>query len=343
MDIFFGGAGPVDDITIRSDGPTGLRPPPGAAWSRVSTLGHSTLRQGGGDVLLLQSDPDDPLAGTRFDLASEPDVFSMELSELRFASSDTSTFRLEPTVRPQGSSPRSMGTAGIQQSDQGVSLSVDQTAMQANTQRVLVTDDGVVVLDVFGVAPGLVATSDAGSEVCRVGVQTFPSQPDPHGFFFEFEEDAQITIPSSPKSAVVGDRILVLAQNPIAPMVGILDWSMNTSGMRWLWLWNLASDNATGVPPAWRDRIGLQVAPNPFNPRTTLRLDLPVGGPTTVRVFSVDGRLVDTLHRGWMPAGPNELPWTARDHRGSLLASGVYLLRVETPAGVRTGRATLLK
>lgn len=67
-------------------------------------------------------------------------------------------------------------------------------------------------------------------------------------------------------------------------------------------------------------------APNPFNPRTLIRYDIARSGPFTLRVYSVDGRLVHTIVREWREPGRYEVAWDGRDTRGASLASGVYLL-----------------
>ena len=43
--------------------------------------------------------------------------------------------------------------------------------------------------------------------------------------------------------------------------------------------------------------------PNPFNPQTTLRFDLPTGGVVSLRVYSLAGQLVKTLVNGTRNAG----------------------------------------
>ncbi len=58
---------------------------------------------------------------------------------------------------------------------------------------------------------------------------------------------------------------------------------------------------ATGVgEPVIPQAFALyQNVPNPFNPETTIRYDVPAGGgKVTLRVFDVSGRLVRTLVDG---------------------------------------------
>jgi hypothetical protein len=69
--------------------------------------------------------------------------------------------------------------------------------------------------------------------------------------------------------------------------------------------------------------------PNPFNPVTRLRFDLPTAGPVELAVFDLRGRRVATLVREWLGAGVHVRDWWGRDDRGRALASGVYFARLQ--------------
>lgn len=77
----------------------------------------------------------------------------------------------------------------------------------------------------------------------------------------------------------------------------------------------------------------VDAAPNPFNPQTTIRFDLPRGGEASVTVHDVRGRLVRTLWRGHREAGRYEITWDGRDDLGTAAPSGVYLMRLVTSTG----------
>ena len=71
-----------------------------------------------------------------------------------------------------------------------------------------------------------------------------------------------------------------------------------------------------------------QNAPNPFNPATTIRFDLPTPGTAIFRVYSVDGRLVREWVLGQVPAGRHRIEWDGRDSRGREVPTGVYFCRI---------------
>ncbi|MEK7347890.1 MAG: M14 family zinc carboxypeptidase [Candidatus Eisenbacteria bacterium] len=88
-------------------------------------------------------------------------------------------------------------------------------------------------------------------------------------------------------------------------------------------------------------------APNPFNPRTRFRFQLAAGaaGPFRLSVFDVTGRLVSTVAAGRDEGrgGERAVDWSARDASGRELASGVYLLRLQTVRGSLERKITLLR
>lgn len=77
-----------------------------------------------------------------------------------------------------------------------------------------------------------------------------------------------------------------------------------------------------------------QNCPNPFNPVTTIRFDLPAAGPVTLRIYDLCGRSVRTLASGSLAAGVYTAAWDGRDDRERVMASGTYYCRLV--AGERT-------
>jgi hypothetical protein len=85
-------------------------------------------------------------------------------------------------------------------------------------------------------------------------------------------------------------------------------------------------------------------APNPFNPSTRLRYDVPVpGARVLLEIYSPEGRLVRRLADGFQRPGRYELFWNGSDESGAAAASGVYLLRYGAGAASLTRKVTLLR
>jgi hypothetical protein len=74
--------------------------------------------------------------------------------------------------------------------------------------------------------------------------------------------------------------------------------------------------------------LRLSVSPSPATTTAVLRLSLPAPADCTVSVYGLDGRLVERLHGGSLPAGESSFQWDV-----SSVPSGVYFVRV-TGAGV---------
>lgn len=97
------------------------------------------------------------------------------------------------------------------------------------------------------------------------------------------------------------------------------------------------------IPAAQRGpRLEANV-PNPFNPSTRIRYELPVAGQVRVEILDLRGRRVAVLSEGFEAAGPHELRWNGRDDAGIPLASGIYLVRVQEDGQVAARKVTLLK
>jgi hypothetical protein len=84
--------------------------------------------------------------------------------------------------------------------------------------------------------------------------------------------------------------------------------------------------------------------PNPFNPTTTIRYDVPRGGAdVNITVYDVSGRLVRELVNEHRAPGNWSVEWNGEDDRGARVASGVYFYRMRAGEFVETRKMVLLK
>jgi flagellar hook assembly protein FlgD len=90
-------------------------------------------------------------------------------------------------------------------------------------------------------------------------------------------------------------------------------------------------------------RFAARCYPNPFNPSTSIALDLPRAGEVRVRMYDVRGALVRELVRGSFASGRHEVIWDGRDDAGAPVASGVYVAEARALGGVTRARVTLVK
>ncbi len=97
---------------------------------------------------------------------------------------------------------------------------------------------------------------------------------------------------------------------------------------------------AGGVPALFRLH---PARPNPFNPITHLRFDLPEPAPVTLEIYSLQGRLVRVLVNETLTSGSYEEIWDGTGSRGEEVASGVYFARLRKGDEIVTQRLTLLR
>ena len=74
-------------------------------------------------------------------------------------------------------------------------------------------------------------------------------------------------------------------------------------------------------------------SPNPFNPETAISYTVKSSGPVTMKIFSVDGRLIRTLKQGEQTEpGTHEVTWNGTDDGGRHLSSGIYFVKTSQKA-----------
>ena len=83
--------------------------------------------------------------------------------------------------------------------------------------------------------------------------------------------------------------------------------------------------------------------PNPFNPNTSLRYELPIATDVVLVVYDILGREVIRLVDEHKEAGYHQVIWQGQDRFGRDLASGVYIYRIVTSQYSRSSKMLLLK
>lgn len=84
--------------------------------------------------------------------------------------------------------------------------------------------------------------------------------------------------------------------------------------------------------------FGLSVSPNPASSAVTVEVSLEEASDCEVRVFDFQGRIVETIQDGGLPAGRNQLTWDAQN-----FPAGVYFIRAENDGLMDTERLVLIR
>ncbi len=77
-----------------------------------------------------------------------------------------------------------------------------------------------------------------------------------------------------------------------------------------------------------RTPLLVKTYPNPFNPETTIELQIARAGQATVVVYNLLGERVQTIFSGYLSPGRHRLKWEATSQNGSRVASGTYIVEV---------------
>jgi hypothetical protein len=94
-------------------------------------------------------------------------------------------------------------------------------------------------------------------------------------------------------------------------------------------------------------RAGVTITNNIINPTlgqvAYLRYTMDKDGPVTVTVFSLSGEIVRILQRASMTAGEHTTAWDGKNTAGTVVARGVYFIRVVGPGFDETRKVLVVK
>ena len=78
--------------------------------------------------------------------------------------------------------------------------------------------------------------------------------------------------------------------------------------------------------------------PNPFNPSTIIKFELPSAGLVQLKVYDILGKEVAELLNEYKPAGIHKVQFN-----GDRLSSGIYFYKIQTQDYPQTKKMILLK
>ena len=83
--------------------------------------------------------------------------------------------------------------------------------------------------------------------------------------------------------------------------------------------------------------------PNPFNPKTQIRFNLPQRNDVNIIIYNMLGQKVKVFSMINTPAGTHSITWNAANQNGQPLSAGVYLYQMISKDFVQTRKMVLLK
>ena len=83
--------------------------------------------------------------------------------------------------------------------------------------------------------------------------------------------------------------------------------------------------------------------PNPFNPATTLKYDLPENSFVALTVYDMLGNVVNNLVHTNQSSGYKSIQWNATNNQGKPVSAGVYLYKIQAGDFADTKKMIFLK
>ena len=84
-------------------------------------------------------------------------------------------------------------------------------------------------------------------------------------------------------------------------------------------------------------------SPNPFNPDTRIRFELPESTYIGLTIANLQGQTIRTLWEGIKPCGEHQILWNGLDDRNRSVPSGIYLLKLRSGNRLLTQKMTLIR
>jgi len=217
-----------------------------------------------------------------------------------------------------------------------VAMDMDLTGVGASSWSVRGFDQGQQIWEYSGTAAQV-------AELERWPVRTLMI---PGGVRSDFDVPTQVNDPVGAANRRMLAPVRWIEIVPLQPQLGLPTGErvdMTFAGMRTVSF----PVGAFGVdaPPTARE-LAMRLypaAPNPFNPRTSLKYETTRPGRVRVRVYDIRGRSVRTLVDGERDAGIWEVVWDGEDDSGRRVASGVYHVLMVTAEGEAVQKVTLVK
>ena len=137
------------------------------------------------------------------------------------------------------------------------------------------------------------------------------------------------------QKCLCGHAPRILFRNPFKPNLYLPDPCATVR-------WGLTA-NVQKAPKTFHRFLPSENYPNPFNPETTIKYHLNVSAEIRLQVFDMRGQLISTLHSGMQSTGTHSVIWNSTDDSGHNMASGLYLIRLQSGGHCRQIKAVLLR
>ncbi len=101
---------------------------------------------------------------------------------------------------------------------------------------------------------------------------------------------------------------------------------------------------ASGIKSSVPEEFFLfQNHPNPFNPETEIRFQLPEASYVVIRIINTLGQEIRILAERQYETGYHNVRWDGKDNNGNLVSSGIYLYQLKAGAFSQIKKMSLIR
>jgi len=83
--------------------------------------------------------------------------------------------------------------------------------------------------------------------------------------------------------------------------------------------------------------------PNPFNPTTQIKYDLPEDALVSITIYDIMGRSIRSLVNSQQTAGYRSIQWNATNNLGEPVSAGMYIYTIQAGEFRQVRKMVLLK
>jgi len=180
---------------------------------------------------------------------------------------------------------------------------------------------------------------------------SLPPKPPTGAFDVRFKGDTRVTKEKAEIEVMSTSETITIAYNVVINAGEYMNWVLTSENGKDYILEGTGEITVPSAETFVLNRVPVipitfalhQNFPNPFNPITTLRYDLPSDALVTLSIYDMLGREITQLVNTHQQAGFKAVQWDATDSMGRAVSAGVYLYKIQAGEFVQTKKMVLLK
>jgi len=91
------------------------------------------------------------------------------------------------------------------------------------------------------------------------------------------------------------------------------------------------------------NKLGMQVSPNPMSNHALISFKLSHAGYTRATIYAPDGRLIETIFKGNLPKGQNEIRIDINNGQLANCKTGAYICKIQSGEYAQTKKILIVR